>query len=281
MIRYAHSGDVKQIRDLWDICFPDESGFNEYFFSNLFVLENVLLYLVDDQIAAMTQMIPCKIRFSDRVEDCTYIYGACTHPEYRRQHLMSRLLERSFVLDQSLGRKCSVLIPAEPWLFDFYHDFGYRPVFKIHTTETVFQPNRSIRLSMLSEKDIPAIDTLYEEQFSACMPHLARDRFEWDKQIKMFRKIGLGCMGLRDSSDRLLAYAFAWKPENESVYVQEIVAGSENTKQMLLNAVSDFADVSIIRYSHFAEEPLTEKLGCMKRYDNLDVSIAYMNLMMN
>ena len=280
MIRYANSGDLGQIRDLWETCFPDETGFNEYFFENLFELEHVLLYVIEGRIAAMTQMIPREIRFaSDRAECCTYIYGACTHPEYRRKHLMSKLLERSFVLDRSLGRKCSVLIPAERWLFDFYRSFGYRPVFDLHTAELTAEPQKCVLLSMLSGSDVPAMDTLYEGQFASALPHLTRSHLEWTKQIHMFQTIGLGCFGLHDVTGQLLGYAFAWRPEKGMVYAQEVAARSKDAKRMLLEAVSAFAGVRRIRYSDFSEP--AEKIGCMKRYDDLDVPIAYMNLMMN
>ena len=280
MIRYAHSGDLEQIRNLWEICFPDESGFNDYYFANLFELEYVLLYIVDDRIAAMTQMIPYEIRLSaDQTEYCTYIYGACTHPAYRRQHLMSKLLERSFVLDRSLGRKCSVLIPAEPWLFEFYQAFGYQPVFHLHTVEKNVEKNQDACLSMLSKHDASWMNMLYEEQFDHSVPHLFRSKSEWMKQIEMFRAIGLGCFGLSDADGRMSGYAFAWRPDGDTLYVQEVAAKSETEKRILLEAIGDYAGVQKIKYSDF--EIAADNLGCMRRYDNLEISNAYMNLMMN
>ena len=126
MIRYAHAGDLADIRALWERCFPDESGFNAYFFEHLFDRNAVLLYQLDGQLAAMTQMIPYPLQLDNgETVRCTYIYGACTHPAHRKKGLMRALLERSFVLDRALGRAGSMLIPAEDWLFSFYAPFGY------------------------------------------------------------------------------------------------------------------------------------------------------------
>lgn len=280
MIRYANALDVKQIRDLWELCFPDDSGFNDYFFANLFDLNHVLLLEIDGQIAAMTQMIPRKICVSeDQTECCTYIYGACTHPDHRRKHLMSQLLERSFLLDRSLGRTASILIPAEQWLFDFYRQFEYEPVFMLNTKELLFSAPSSSELSMLGEEDVSNMNALYEDSLEKERPFLVRDASEWEKQIKMFSEIGMGCFGKHAPNGELLGYAFAWKSADSLVYVQEIAASSENVQMELLEGIAAAAKVNRVRYSDTSCS--CEPIGCMKRYDNQRISTCYMNLMLN
>ncbi|MBR4079829.1 MAG: GNAT family N-acetyltransferase, partial [Christensenellaceae bacterium] len=221
MIRYANAGDLEQIRLLWEICFPDDSGFNDYFFENLFSLENVLLFEENERIHAMTQMIPRRLKMSSEItEPCTYIYGACTHPDYRRQHLMAQLLERSFVLDRSLGRKASILIPAEPWLFGFYRKFDYLPVFMLNTKEIYVSCSDTQTLSMLSADDIGQISSLYNDLLTDRIPYLVREHTEWKKQIEMFFMLGLGCFGIFAEDGTLDGYAFAWKPDGGVVYIQ-------------------------------------------------------------
>ena len=43
MIRRAQPQDVPRIRQLWETCFPDEGGFNDYFFAHFFDCGTVLL----------------------------------------------------------------------------------------------------------------------------------------------------------------------------------------------------------------------------------------------
>ena len=133
MIRFAQPGDFSAIRDLWEICFPDDTGFNPYYFDHLFSLNDTLVCELDGCIAAMVQMLPYTLRVHDQDFPVTYIYGACTHPDFRRQHLMSQLLSASFDWDQQHGRIASMLIPQEAWLFDFYRPFGYLPQFSVQT----------------------------------------------------------------------------------------------------------------------------------------------------
>ena len=282
MIRFANADDLQEIVSLWNTCFPDDSGFNEYFFENLFDLRNVLLLQMDGRIAAMTQMIPYQMRSSDGKDKVyTYIYGACTHPEFRRRHLMSQLLKHSFQLDQSLGRAGSILIPAEPWLFDFYAQFGYQPAFLL-STETVedFKPDLDApQLSMLSNSHIRQLNDLYESAFKPTEGHLARSQQVWKQQIEMFHEIGFGCVGLRDVSGELCAYAFVWKPENGQVYVQELIAQDDRSRDCLLRAIQAGTGVTQVKYSGPGEAG--RPLGCMKRYDEAVFTHAYMNLMLN
>ena len=280
MIRYANGDDLVQIRKLWDICFPDDTGFNDYFFEHLFDLDHVLLMEIDGQIAAMTHMIPRVMRISaDTTEVCTYIYGACTHPEHRRKHLMSALLERTFILDCSLGRASSILIPAEPWLFDFYHLFGYRPIFCLNTVEINIPDHVTSKLSMLNFDDIDQMNKVYESNFCEQQMYLIRDRQEWKRQIEMFRMLGLGCFGKYAPDGTLQGYAFAWRSTDDCVYVQEIAAGSPDVKQAILEEIAAAGNVKKARYSDII--PSSTRFGCMKRYDDQEISSAYMNLMMN
>ena len=92
MIRFAYENDVRLIRELWDIAFPEEPDFNSYFFENIFDHRNTLINIRDNELLAMTQMMPYEIKNMGKV---TYIYGAATNPKYRKQGLMSELLKKN------------------------------------------------------------------------------------------------------------------------------------------------------------------------------------------
>ena len=165
MIRFAAQADLPAIRELWEQCFPDDTGFNPYYFRHHFSLEHTLLYLVNSTVAAMVQMLPYTLQLGqDLSAAATYIYGACTHPGYRRQHLMSQLLTESFALDRAQGRAASMLIPQEDWLFDFYRPFGYQPLFSVHADCATVKPQLSSRLRPLTAQDLAACQALYRAQ---------------------------------------------------------------------------------------------------------------------
>ena len=121
MIRFAEKKDIPYIKELWDIAFGEEPDFNKYFFDNFFKYEDTLLY-IEEKPVAMLQMMPYTLKGIGAV---TYIYGATTHPDYRKNGLMGELLKKSFEIDKSRGIKGSVLIPANQGLFNYYSKFGY------------------------------------------------------------------------------------------------------------------------------------------------------------
>ena len=58
MIRFAEQRDLPAIYSLWETCFPDEGGFNGYFFSHIYEPQHTLLLMQENTLCAMLQMLP-------------------------------------------------------------------------------------------------------------------------------------------------------------------------------------------------------------------------------
>lgn len=265
MIRRARKTDVPQIRRLWETCFPSADGFNDYFFAFIFDCDTVLLSEQQDSLCAMVQMLPYRLLTDGAAYEITYIYGACTDPAFRRQGHMARLLEASFEIDRASGKAASALIPAEPWLFDFYRPFGYEPFFSIDrrviTRTKGGEPPRR-----LTRSDLPQLAALYNRLAPAC--RIDRDAAYWQKQLAMFDMVGAGVYGWF-ADGALDGFAFCWQNS-----VQEAFGLTPAREQGLLAVlglpgctVTDCGDGAV--------------LGCIKWYDKREVSRGYMNLMLN
>ena len=50
MIRFAGPADTDRIRALWEVCFPDEGGFNDWFFAHYFDPARTLLSCEGDML---------------------------------------------------------------------------------------------------------------------------------------------------------------------------------------------------------------------------------------
>ncbi len=252
MIRFAEPSDQDAVRSLWEKCFPDEGGFNEYFFAHFFDIRRVLLSIAEDRLCAMIQQL-------------TYIYGACTDPDCRRQGHMARLLEYSFELDRKNGVSASALIPAEKWLFDFYRPFGYLPFFKI-ARGMLYREKGGILPRRLTEADTASLQEIYESSTPAC--HIMRSEAYWQGQIRLFNTIGAGAFGWEESG-KLAAYAFCWKD-----FAQEAIGLTDEREQGLLLALGCDA----LAYAACGG---AEALGCIKWHKKTDCADGYMNLMLN
>ncbi len=266
MICFAGKENLEEIRALWELCFPDEGGFNPYFYAHFFDCTKTLLLIEKDQICAMVQMLPYQLQCDGEVREITYIYGACTHPEHRRKGYMAQLLEHSFALDRAAGRAASALIPAEPWLFGFYKPFGYEPFFYIRRQAVNKDWTGGEIPQRLTEADIPQIATLYEQLMPSC--HVVRDSDYWKRQLAMFDELGQGVYGWW-KENRLAAYAFCW--ENEA---QEALGMTAERAQGLVDVLKQ----ETICYAENGEDTA---LGCIKWYAEGKASGGYMNLMLN
>lgn len=266
MIRFAGPQDTAAVRRLWEVCFPDEGGFNDYFFAHHFDPTVTLLSCEGDALCAMVQMLPYRLETDGRKAEITYIYGACTDPAYRRQGHMARLLEHSFALDREAGRAASALIPAEKWLFDFYRPFGYQPFFHVARRELVRQGSGEVP-RRLTAADVPQLMALYEAQTISC--HIARDAAYWRGQLAMFDALGRGAYGWF-TGETLTACAFCWADS-----AQEALGLTEAQGQGLLHALGrETLAVTTCGREH--------ALGCIKWHEEgPHAPFGYMNLMFN
>lgn len=276
-IRFASGADTEAVIHLWSICFPGDEEFRDYFFSELYIPQRNLLLLRGDKLCAMTQMLPYRMQSGADTEAVTYIYGACTHPDCRRQHLMDTLLRRSFELDREMGRAASVLIPQEAWLFDFYARFGYEPTLFVSDRQYPAKPNAvPCTLRAAQEEDLSAMDALFHAHLWDGA-YLCRDEAEWRKQFDMFTRCGgevlcTGPVGMPDG------YSFVWCSDTQ-IWAQELVCAPEAEGSWVTALMERYqkTDCTVTGLGFSDRQPL----GCVLRHDGTHPAEGYINLMLN
>ncbi len=284
MIRFAGPADLPQIRALWELCFPDDTGFNDYYFAHTFALDTTLLYELEGQLAAMVQMLPYTVRIGTEHISATYIYGACTHPDFRRRHLMSALLEWSFAYDKAHGTEASMLIPQEAWLFDFYRPFGYEPHFALTTyTDTAFvcparERDKQPALRRMTPADLPQCAALYLTKTADQSLAVVRTPEQWQAQLALFGSLGAGAF-VWETQGSLTGYAFVWNEEN-GIWAQEFVCMDDGDAAVFRAALAAETGAAAVRVS--VPDADGTFLGCIKCYGERSVAQnGYMNLMYN
>ena len=273
MIRFAASSDTPAVIALWNRCFGDDPSFTDWFFRNRYRPEDTLLLLEEDTLCAMVQMLPYDLQTDGNRISVTYIYGACTAPEHRRKGLMAQLLAESFRIDRQNGRGASVLIPAEPWLFDFYKKYGYETAFSVSNQQVSCDPEASEvgEVFELTDADCEALDRLYRNHAGAS--YLCRTAEDWKQQIQMFRDLGGMPLGWRFAGE-LRGYAFVWN-NDDGLWAQELMTGNRETMSQM-----------ILRYFHAGSIKTTfpgieQRLGCIRYHDKSPVHPGYFNLLFN
>ncbi len=283
MIRLCNENDRQSVINLFDECFgnPDDAQFNEWFFNKIFNINKTLVYECDGQITSMLQMIDCKVANGQIIYDATYIYAACTQKNYRRRHQMSELIEKSFEIDRQNGKVCSVLIPQEEWLFDFYKQYGYEKGFYLNKKAiSSFCKNTAPQeLQFANYSDIPALNSIYKNCLNGKF-YIERSEEFWKNQIEIAGKTGHGVAVLKNSTT-ISAYAFLYGT-TQNLNAEEIFAQSEQDIEKLLNAIGAKYNCNSITYTNFNDKALNKPFGAIKFYNDTDSNFyGYLNLMYN
>ncbi len=275
MIRLAQPSDFAAIRALWEECFPDESGFNDYFFARIFRLQNTVLLFDAGMLCAMLQMMPYTLRLGTETVPVTYIYGACTAIKARKRGYMAQLLHWSFAQDMQQKRMASILIPQEPWLFDFYQKYGYQTAFFTQTYIVNPSAQQDVAVRRCSIADISALQQVYQTATAEKSLVLLRSDAQWQAQLDMFDALGAGVYALFADGE-VQAYAFLWEDAHE-VWAQEWMSVSKTAEERLGSALAAQFPQKTVRYTTLGGQT---PLGCIKVYDACDMNLnGYFNLL--
>ena len=125
----------EEVKELWHTCFTDSQEFIDLYFRMRYKEEENIAIMKDCKPVSALQMIPYPMTFYNKIWHTAYVSGACTHPDYRSKGVMRQLLSNAYQRMLREGIHLSTLIPAEPWLFDYYRSMGYAAVFGYTTHE--------------------------------------------------------------------------------------------------------------------------------------------------
>lgn len=115
---------------LWATCFHDSEAFMGLYFGCRYA-DSLNEYMESDgKVIAALQRIPYRLTYEGMNVPVAYISGACTHPAYREQGVMRKLLAQAHQSMFREGILFSTLIPAEEWLKDYYARSGYTLCFQ-------------------------------------------------------------------------------------------------------------------------------------------------------
>ncbi len=266
MLKYAEKKDTNEILSLFNICFPNEEEFVQYFFENFFEPKNTIICIEDRHIVGMAMELEYII---SGIGSATYLYGVGTHPDYRGRGICGNILDFSHINDRKKDRAASILIPRNKGLFDFYRQYGYKTCFYVE--ESVIKcdsiPDGYIFAAPRGEE----LQSVYERSFSD-RPHILRSAAYFDSQIRMFEKSDGGVLGVYDN-DKLEGYCF-YSVENGSIFFDEGMGELCEIAAKKIMSIKNFNE-GIIRGVGKGKD-----FGMAYFYKN-DCDDLYMNLMFN
>ncbi len=129
VIEFSNGNDKEELYSLWQRVFGDSREFLDKFFSVLYKEENTVVCRDNGKVVSMLYLIPADIIVNNVSFKSCYIYAAATDENYRKQGIMSRLLDFSKECSQKENIDFLFLHPASNELYNYYEKNGFSTAF--------------------------------------------------------------------------------------------------------------------------------------------------------
>lgn len=220
MIENKSLDDREELHELCSLTYPmKEQGFIDYIFNNLYDENYGLVYKEEERIVSCAFQSECKIKMNHKILLTSFIYGIATHPDYRTQGYMDKLLK--YVLERDNNNYLiSLLETANPKIFKKYgfDVIGYRK--KISVLD------RDIKIANTSgvsfEYNVLELRKVYQQFCEYFGTTFIRDDKYFDSYIKMIEQSGGKLAVYRNADNKVMGYCVYYELE-ECVEIKEIV----------------------------------------------------------
>lgn len=272
--------DTAALYSLWQLCFPEDADFTEFYFDKMYSPEAARIIRCGDSIAAALYVFPYS--FADcngKILNSYYIYGVGTNPNMRGQGMASRLIEETLNELREKRADLCMLVPQNQGLFAFYERLGFTPAFGLSSWDYEFKRADTAEIKVAQKEDTEKLNKLYEKVLSGT-PHVLRSQKEWKLLIEELT-LAKGSIYMLKNFDDICAFC-TYTEENGVATAAEVIATDDECKVGLLNNVLGMKNKEKIRCYEFGEAlpygafyPLTSNgEKAMSKPMN-----AYMNLM--
>lgn len=152
-----------KIAKLMAICFNEPLTSVNFFLDNKSSESFCYTCLNQNDIISVLHSLPYKINFGKRIFKCSYLYGACTEPKYRKKGYMQKLIKFYEAQSKLNGFDFSFLVPDNEYLEKYYQKLGYKNFFKIK--EVTLNKNSLLNICRLPRSEQNNHDKTSGENF--------------------------------------------------------------------------------------------------------------------
>lgn len=120
-LRKTEQSDIPSLKKLWLDCFDEDSGAVSLIFDRYSDVFNGFCAECGTKIVSALYLVKCTING----EKAHYLCGAATEESFRKNGIMTALINFALADAEKSGDKYSVLLPANDRLYGYYAGFGY------------------------------------------------------------------------------------------------------------------------------------------------------------
>lgn len=255
----------KQLRKLWDCCFQEDTAFSDLYFQMRNIEQNSIFIERDQRIISAMQLLPYPFTFHNDILETSYISGACTHPEYRKQGHMNRLILDAFSILHRKGIPFVSLIPAHKELFNYYAKFGFVANFNYTIIQNDFQRNKGKKNVQNDNFDIEKAYAYFCKKLrerNSCIQH---DKQDFKMIVKEMEQGGRKPL-VRWKDEKAVGIAFSYATTDHKIIVKEILYDDEETRQWLLSESGASNIVCKGKDHHLGMMRITNAMSLIKSY---------------
>lgn len=146
---------IRESRNLWDLSFPDEGEYTDFYFSRRCTKDVMLcLHKTGDTFDSAFQLFPYQMNLKGIPTHTLYMSGVCTHPDMRGKGHMELCMKENLAQLTNGEATLVTLIPANEKLFTYYRRFGFTEIATRQITEyhkkTVHSDNKNLHTENIS-----------------------------------------------------------------------------------------------------------------------------------
>ncbi|HML48155.1 MAG TPA: GNAT family N-acetyltransferase, partial [Clostridia bacterium] len=101
--RLATAGDLPALAEIWNVSFPGDEAFSQWFLENVFAPENALVWEEGGRAAGMLHLLPMRCQVSGQPVQAAYIFAVAVKPQHRGLGVAAGLLEEALRLSRERG----------------------------------------------------------------------------------------------------------------------------------------------------------------------------------
>ena len=150
---------------------------------------------------------------------------------------MRQLIQKAFEVMESRKVALTVIIPADPWLFDYYRDLGYTEAFD-YSEETYIRPSE-IALEqgvLVVPPEVPSMESLYNFFNKKQRERICYVLHGYDDFVTILRELQMSggqMLTALNIQEEPIGMIFFY-PVGDYIYVKELMYDNDNIKTLLL-----------------------------------------------
>lgn len=128
------------LMEIWNLSFHDDPDYIQNFLQFCATEENtVVARNPEGRVVSAAYLLDSQITVRGRQYSALYFYAAATHPDYREQGYMGKVIDQSLQLARDRDIDFVYLVPAEGSLYRYYAKFGFRTCFYSRTVNFTYE----------------------------------------------------------------------------------------------------------------------------------------------